>query len=629
MAFAQPIALYGLLLFIPVALLYLLKQRRRRVRVATLLFWDQVLREEHSVAAFTRLRKLLSLLLQLLFIALLTFTLARPLLSADLLGSRRMVILLDTSASMTVREGEGTRFDMALRVARNAVRGMSLGDTCMLVTVSDRPDIVCPFTDSRKELLDHLEEVEFTHGASRFDKALALIEHLPNDKRETCVYLITDGAFDPIEVNPPEDTRFAYLRVGRREDNVGITRFALRPLPGSPRDFEILFTAANTSEETQRVPFELREEGSLIDAGEIALPPKGSVVRTVRQFSQTGGEITLALDHADAFPLDNTAYAAVPPAAPCRVLLVTEGNLFLESALATHDEILLDTVEPGDYEAELGQDAELVVFDDWAPDDPPESHAVYIAAWPAGLGVASKGAVEDPLVTDWVRDHPINRHLRLMNISIGSALEMEAPDSFTPLISSFERPLVLLNEEGEWHSLIIGFDTASSDLPLRVAFPILLANAIRHLTGRGAEPEWTSLQTGAIVETSEAAQAASALLPDNIHLDRVRLRGPNLPEEGVPLTGASAPALIAASRAGVYPVAWGEDAQLPLFAANLCDPRETDIAGAGSLPLRSERPIPEVEDGFRLGMEPWFFLAMAAFALSCLEWVLYHRRIVE
>ena len=74
--FAQPVALLGFALFIPVILLYLLKQRRRRLEVSTLLFWDKILRDEQTVTSLTRLKKLLSLLLQLLFIALLTLAAA-------------------------------------------------------------------------------------------------------------------------------------------------------------------------------------------------------------------------------------------------------------------------------------------------------------------------------------------------------------------------------------------------------------------------------------------------------------------------------------------------------------------------------------------------------------------------
>ena len=64
MGFAQPIMLAFLGLFIPVIALYLLKQRRRRVQVSTLLFWDKILKDEQTVTSLTRLKKILSLLLQ-------------------------------------------------------------------------------------------------------------------------------------------------------------------------------------------------------------------------------------------------------------------------------------------------------------------------------------------------------------------------------------------------------------------------------------------------------------------------------------------------------------------------------------------------------------------------------------
>jgi len=225
--FAQPWFLAGFALFIPVILLYLLKQRRRHVEVSTLMFWDKILRDEQTVTSLTRLKKLLSLLLQLLFISLLTLAAARPNLPGNVTGARRIVLLLDTSASMLVREGNRTRFDLAIDQAHRVVRGMSIGDSLMLVTVAADADMVFPFTDNRKDLHDAIDRVRPTHGATEFKKALRLVEQLPADERETHVYLVTDGAFDPIDIQPPAKTRFAYRRVGTRSDNVGISAFSV------------------------------------------------------------------------------------------------------------------------------------------------------------------------------------------------------------------------------------------------------------------------------------------------------------------------------------------------------------------------------------------------------------------
>ena len=151
MNFATPIALSFLGLFLPVILLYLLKQRRRRMEVSTLMFWDKILRDEQTVTSMSKLKKLLSLLLQLIFIALLAFAVARPLLSGKLTGARRIVLLIDTSASMLVREGSKTRFDLAREKALDVVQGMSIGDSLMVASFASELDLVHPFSDSKRD----------------------------------------------------------------------------------------------------------------------------------------------------------------------------------------------------------------------------------------------------------------------------------------------------------------------------------------------------------------------------------------------------------------------------------------------------------------------------------------------
>src|SRR4030095_15519461 len=99
--------------------------------------------------------------------------------------------------------------------------------------------------------------------------------------RETDFYLITDGAFEPVPVQPPPKTRFAYLRIGSKADNIGISALSVRPLPSSPRDFQIHLEITNDTEKDRRVPVELRISGSLADAFEFNVPPGKSVTRTL------------------------------------------------------------------------------------------------------------------------------------------------------------------------------------------------------------------------------------------------------------------------------------------------------------------------------------------------------------
>jgi hypothetical protein len=632
MAFAQPWALLFFLLFIPIILLYLLKQRRRRVQVSTLLFWDQILRDEQSVTSFTKLRKLLSLLLQLLFVTFLALALARPVFSKDLLGARRMVLFLDNSASMTVQEKDGTRFEQAKAKAEDIIRGMSLGDSLMLVTVADAPDIVAPFTDSRKALRDALEKVEVSHGATRFDEAFALLKHLPPDKRKTRVYVISDGAFEPVEADVPPEMQFAYLKIGEAKENIGITSFQLRPLPASPRDFEILFEVANDTQKPQTVPYTVSVSGNLIDAGELTLAAGGTQVHSVRQFSQQGGEVELQVEYDDPFPLDNRAHAVLPAPERIPALLVTDGNLFLESALVTDDEIALETVAPSAYAPEKlqGPHRPIIIFDRWAPPATPEGHAIFIGAWPADLGVQASGELDNPIITEWEQDHPVARHLHLTNVSIQKAVAVTPAEEFAPIIQSFENPLVLLRERPQGQHLVVAFDTTESDLPLRVAFPILIANTVRHMAAVSQDEGWLGPKVGEILLPADLEKRLPRhAVEEGETIVAVARPGEDLPE---PKEGEQPPGKLESvpvTRAGVYRAALSSGEQAPLFAANLCSAGESRIAPSPTLPVRGDKSLPAIEGGLRLGTEPWFVLALLALTLTAAEWGLFHRRLVE
>lgn len=619
MSFASPILLAFLGLAVPIVLLYLLKQRRRRVEVSTLMFWDQILRDEQSVTSITKLKKLLSLLLQLLFLALVTFALARPLLSGKLTGARRVVLFIDTSASMLVQEKARTRCDLARDRARGVVRGLSMGDTCMVIAVAAEPDLIHPFTDSKKDLLEAIAKLAPTHGETNFKKALQLIEQLPVDERETHVYLVTDGAFDPIEISPPPKTRFAYLPVGSKADNVGISAFSVRPLPSSPRDFQVHLELTNDSDRERAVPVELRVNGRLAEAFEFTVPAGQSITRTLRQFSAQGGEIEAVADVKDAFPLDNHAYATLPRPNPIKVRLVTPESVFLERALATDDDVLLETVKPEAWSAP--GDAVVTIFSGCKPAVTPVGNSIFIGDWPDDLGLRKRGEVAKPLFTEWQRDHPVNRHLALQNVGIEKCASVEPDASWQKLAANFSDPLVLLREDAARKVLLVTFDAEGSDLPLRVAFPILIANAVRYLAGADTSERWVNPAMGSILVKSDLARFAGN--ETNVALKAV------ITPSGARIAVDGESPLVPIGEAGFYRGESVSGGTNVLFAANLSNARECRIKPGERLPLFSKQPIVEIQEGFRLGFEPWIVLITLAMILSVTEWVMFHRRLIE
>ena len=100
MNFLSPTSLFLFALAIPIIALYILKLRRRREPVSTLMFWEQLFKERQTTSLFQRLKHLLSLLLQLLFLAFLVFAIARPQLAFLTRSARQLILIIDHSASM-------------------------------------------------------------------------------------------------------------------------------------------------------------------------------------------------------------------------------------------------------------------------------------------------------------------------------------------------------------------------------------------------------------------------------------------------------------------------------------------------------------------------------------------------
>jgi len=127
MSFLSPLALALFALALPLVLLYFLKVRRRERRVASLLLWDPSLRDRQASAFFQRLQRDPLLLLQLLALLALALALARPAVTIMGDGARKVVVVLDTSASMKARDVAPSRFEAARGEALALVHHLSEG----------------------------------------------------------------------------------------------------------------------------------------------------------------------------------------------------------------------------------------------------------------------------------------------------------------------------------------------------------------------------------------------------------------------------------------------------------------------------------------------------------------------
>ena len=620
MTWLQPWAAWFLTGIPAIVLLYLLRLKRRPQTVSTLMFWQRVMQEGGRRAFFQRLRNLLSLLLHLLIFLLLLGALARPVWDRFIRDGSATVLILDTRARMqAIEPGGRTRFDMALDLARDYARQAGGGREFALLTQAASPSLAVPFTGDEKLLLQALDQVAPTDTTGVLDGAISLADALLTARSGHHRIVLLTG--DQGEALAKPTCELVTHSLGSPRENVAITRFATRPLPSNPETSEVLLETQNFGKAPVRTEVEIAFDGRPLElkpltlsVGERRLDIFTSVPRPALS---ARGWLTARLSADDALPSDNIAYAALPPARANRVLLVSKGNSFLEKLLSVDASLKFQFVAPEVYQPAMSGKFEAVIFDEIVPADFDLKSAVgnflFFKATPfAGSGTP----VEQPVVTDVDASHPATRLVNLQNTTILSAqaLSLPAPHDgwiFTAPLRSGEHPLLIAGERGRQRIAALAFGVLDSDLPLRVAFPLLIHSTLQWLSGPRAEP----------VPSLTAGETLS--LPPGQSLAAGPLRTQPGPRE--PLQPASITGFFQPLQNGFYRLEeYGATRWLPVntFSEAESDLRASGESGAATVSL------PIASAGFR-GFPIWQWLALLAFALITAEWRLFHRRKTE
>ncbi len=623
MTFLAPWAIWFLAGVPVIVMLYLLKLKRRPIMVSTLIFWERVMQENRQRALFQKLRNLFSLLLHLLIFLLIVAALAKPAFDRLVRDGASVVLIVDTRARMqAVENGTQTRFDRALAEARRYVREAGPGRQLALLSAGAAPNVIVPFTGDERALLTGLESLAVTDAGGDLEASIALADSLlASRKGDARVVVLTDS-------EKPESGKrkaeISFVSCGTVRDNVAITRFATRPLLASPQTSEVLLAIKNFGRAAVSGNVEISFDGKLLDVKPFTLEPGKerfdvfpSVPRTTRS---ARGWLTARLDVKDALRVDNTAYAVLPAPKSQRVLLVTKGNWFLEKLLAADQQTEFELIEPGAWQADFAAKFDAVILDNFIPPDfdLAESTGNFLFLKQSPFTTA-EAPIAQPLVSESDANHPVMRLVNLQNVTIVRATPLKAPESadgwtWQSPLRSFEHPLLLTGSRriptGEQRVATLAFDVADSDLPLRIAFPLLMTNATRWLAGDSRETiagvlagEQVSLAPGATISTDALTSIEAQ------------------PDLAKTTTGFFQPL-----RDGFHLVT--EQGATSWLAVNTFSEAESDLRG-GDASAKTPPPFPVAALAGFSGWPLWQYLALAALVLFTIEWWLFHRRRTE
>jgi hypothetical protein len=616
MSFLTSAAFWLYLIAIPIIALYILKLRRRRELVSTLIFWEQIFREKRTTTLFQRLRRLLSLFLQLLFLTLMVMALARPQLAALTRRARQLIVVIDNSASMNAVDVEPSRLEAAKERALQMVDQIRFNDEMMIISCNNRPVVHIPFTNHRKSLKQAIRGINATDVATDLSTALQLALSIAQTRPNPEIVMFSDFHRIPEGLTDRKDVKIHLIRIGEDRDNVGITRFRVRKSVRNPFDYQTLLTVSNMSDETKKVNVELYLDDVLIDVYPLELAAGESKSEIYPSFNVEGGRLKAVLDISDSLPTDNVAYAVLPKRERLSVLLVTYGNLFLERVLLANESLDVTVVTPDEYPSS-SEEYEVMVFDNFCPRTLKDGNYILIYPPAESSPWEVEGVLEAPIVTEWKGDHPILNYVNLQNVQLGEGYRVKPPSEAQILARSFEDPLIIAESRPNRRLVFFAFDINRSDLPLRVAFPVIMANCM----------SWFQSQERSLQRYIRTGEPLLTRIPSDYRgegsvVTVVDPHGNHHPvepkEDEVIFSGTSV--------AGFYEVHFGDEVEL--WAANLADEEESKIGPDPDLEEDLTEDLTLAKGGL-LRYPLWVYFALAALMLSVTEWFLYQRRRVD
>jgi hypothetical protein len=656
MGLLAPLALIGLIAIPIIVAYYMLRLRRPLQPVSSTFLWQQLVRDVEANAPWQKLKRSLLLLLQLLLALLLAFVVARPFSEHPAGLARDLVLVIDASASMSATDVFPDRLTAAKRLAQEQLAQVPSDGRVSVIAAGDTARVVANEATDRGRISQAIESIQASTSASDLTDALKLANSLAKRARGAEVLVVTDDAFSA-SVDVTLEVPVKVLTVGRERDNQAIAALAVRADPSGLKR-TLFVSVANYSASIVGRSLQILADGVPVTARDLFLDPLTRADVVIDELPPGTSVVEARLAPAsnrdvpsgppDYLPLDDAAWAIVPPDRLRKVLLVGPGNVYIQNAFALLPNVELYGATAAQWPTTTGKEKfDLIVLDGFVPPDLPNKPILAFAppqTSPLGVvsGTLTQFGMGQPAVND-----PLLRGVDLTRLHVARIQQMELPAWARAVLPGSDGPLMYAGVRDAQPTAVFAFDIRDSDLPLQVAWPIMVSNLAGELLGLNAR---------ALDPLAPSSPIDIPITPNSLG---VRVTLPDGSVEILPpgATGASSVTFVSTRQLGVYraevipaPAPSGSPGASPspspsadpsaspggqvgtqdeplLFAVDLFSADESNIRpgdGARLIALGTDAP-PDPANAGTARDEFWPLLAALTLLFLVIEWLVYER----
>ncbi len=479
MTFLFPLGLLGLLGIPVIILIYILQSKYTEQTVPSTYLWtlsEKFLKRKNPLSGLTGW---ISLLLQILTVAILSLIIAHPVITLPD-AAHDYCFILDASGSMTMEENGERRFDMAKDEIADVVRHASEGSTYTLYSVSDTTVKTFHALRDKETALRLLEGAVPAQVALSHADLLKAAQTVFDENRSARIYLITDKDYQThenlewISVGSPDVENYAVFDVTYSHSGARLEVSANAVSYLSDKKLELCLSVNGEAVDTQILS---------VRAGEHTPITLSASVSTFDSF-------TVEVLNADGYAADNriTTYN-LKSDKTYSTLIVSEKSFFFEAVIDALTDAEVVTVTPDEY-AQVKETYGLYIFDSYAPPALPDGSVWLInvdeSIDGAGFGVRGRNELREAATLE--RSSSTATAVRTLLDGVegesiyisGSYIKYSGMYlNHATLFSYDSNPLIFAgaNARGQ-RQVVFGFDLHQSDLALSTDFVTLAGNLL-------------------------------------------------------------------------------------------------------------------------------------------------------
>lgn len=469
MGFTAPIYFLFSAFLLLVILMYFFRKQYEKKAIPSVLLWQEWMNEFEAQAWWKKLQHHLLLYLQLLALLFLIITLTQPFFKKEGIEGDHLIFIVDSSASMTAKEGENSRLELVKEKMVQIIDKVDNQEMTVIVA-KETPEILTERSLSKKEVLNHVEKIEASYASPNVIDSINMAKSLLGEENGN-IQLLSDNFKKEASLELHQNTAFYAHNIGTSHENLAVETFGV-----AKREDTVVgvVTVKNESNDSKEFTLSIVNEQQEI-VKQVSEKVEGNKVKTIYLKDlplATMYKVELSGDKQ--YLLDNEQYTFLGQQQDPTVYVHKDIHPFARKAveIASTNVIHLSSDPAEGNKFDGVHLIKGLPKSDW----PSGPKLVFLSGDDGEKEVDLSGEITAN------RTNPLMQSVAMEKVYVEKTFSSEEFASLDVVASRGGTPLILSGTYKGDPIIVVTFELGSSDWPLHPGFPLFMFHSIQELT---------------------------------------------------------------------------------------------------------------------------------------------------